>query len=133
MQFLLQRGVEPRRAHVLSRTCGGSVGRALSQEWEDLETERRRAKQLAFNADRGITPETVRKNIAEPIGQVCEADYVTVVPDESWEFDSPEKLARLLRKLRKDMERAAKALDFERAAETRDRILALERIELKAR
>ncbi len=97
------------------------------------ETERRRAKQMKFNADHGITPETVKKNIAEPIGRVCEGDYVTVVPGEAWDFESPEKLARLLRKLRKDMERAAKALDFERAAEIRDRLLALEKVELKAR
>jgi len=97
------------------------------------ETERRRAKQLAFNAQHGITPETVKKTIAEPIGQVCEGDYVTVAPDEAWDFESPEKLARLLRKLRKEMERAAKKLDFERAAEVRDRLLALEKVELKAR
>ncbi len=97
------------------------------------ETERRRAKQTKYNAERGITPETVKKAIAEPIGQVCEGDYVTVAPGEAWDFESPEKLARLLRKLRKDMERAAKALDFERAAEIRDRLLALEKVELKAR
>ncbi len=97
------------------------------------ETERRRAKQVKFNAEHGITPETVKKNIAAPIGQVCEGDYVTVVPGEAWDFESPEKLARLLRKLRKDMERAAKALDFERAAEIRDRLLSLEKVELKAR
>jgi excinuclease ABC subunit B len=42
-------------------------------------------------------------------------------------------LARHLRKLRKEMEKAAKKLDFERAAEIRDRLLALERVELKAR
>src|SRR5512143_4008572 len=97
------------------------------------ETERRRARQVRYNAERGITPETVKKNIAEPIGQVCEGDYVTVVPGEAWDFESPEKLARPLRKLRKEMERAAKTLDFERAAEIRDRLLALEKVELKAR
>ncbi|MGE5663611.1 MAG: excinuclease ABC subunit UvrB [Deltaproteobacteria bacterium] len=97
------------------------------------ETERRRAKQAAFNEARGITPETVKKAIAEPIGQVCEADYVTVAPGEAWDFKSPADLARRLGKLRKEMERAAKALDFERAAEIRDRLLALEKVELRAR
>jgi excinuclease ABC subunit B len=97
------------------------------------ETERRRAKQLTFNEEHGITPETVRKNIAEPIGQACEADYVTVLPEEAWDFASAGELARHLRRLRKDMEKAAKKLDFERAAEIRDRMLALERVELKAR
>src|SRR3970282_2076044 len=97
------------------------------------ETERRRAKQGSFNREHGITPETVRKNIAEPIGRACEGDYVTVVPEKEWDFSYAGELARHLRKLRKDMEKAAKKLDFERAAEIRDRLLALERVELKAR
>ena len=105
----------------------GSMRDAIS------ETERRRAKQRVFNREHGITPETVKKNIAEPIGQVCEGDYVTVIPEEAWEFTSAGELARHLRKLRKEMEKAAKRLDFERAAEIRDRLLALERQELKAR
>jgi excinuclease ABC subunit B len=105
----------------------GSMRDAIS------ETERRRAKQRSFNREHGITPETVRKNIAEPIGRVCEGDYVTVVPGEEWDFSSAVELARNLRKLRKEMEKAAKRLDFERAAEIRDRLLALERVELKAR
>ncbi len=88
---------------------------------------------MGFNEEHGITPETVRKNIAEPIGQLCEGDYVTVIPEEAWDFTSAGELARHLRKLRKDMEKAAKRLDFERAAEIRDRMLALERVELKAR
>ncbi len=97
------------------------------------ETDRRRKKQMAYNEEHGITPETVRKNIAEPIGQVCEGDYVTVIPEEAWDFGSAGELARHLRKLRREMERAAKRLDFERAAEIRDRMLALERVELRAR
>jgi excinuclease ABC subunit B len=97
------------------------------------ETERRRAKQTGFNEEHGITPETVKKNIAEPIGQTCEGDYVTVIPEEAWDFSSAGELARHLRKLRKEMEKAAKNLDFERAAEIRDRLLTLERVELKAR
>jgi len=105
----------------------GSMRAAIS------ETERRRAKQLRFNEEHGITPETVKKNIAEPIGQSCEADYVTVILEEAWDFASAGELARHLRKLRKEMEKAAKKLDFERAAEIRDRMLALERVELKAR
>jgi excinuclease ABC subunit B len=97
------------------------------------ETERRRRKQVSFNREHGITPETVRKNIAEPIGRACEGDYVTVALEEEWDFSSAGELARHLRKLRKDMEKAAKKLDFERAAEIRDRLLALERVELTAR
>ena len=70
--------------------------------------------------------------IADPIGQVCEADYVTP-PDGEPGFSSPEELAKLLRKLRTEMERAAKKLDFERAVVLRDRLLALEKAELSYR
>ncbi|MBI5575011.1 MAG: excinuclease ABC subunit UvrB [Deltaproteobacteria bacterium] len=97
------------------------------------ETERRREKQRIYNERNGITPETVKKNIAAPIGQICDADYVTVAAQEGWDFSSPEELSKMLRKLRKEMDRAAKKLDFERAAEIRDRLLALEKIELSAR
>jgi excinuclease ABC subunit B len=64
---------------------------------------------------------------------VCEADYVPVPADEKWEFASPQELGKTLKKLRMEMERAAKKLDFERAAEIRDRLLALEKMELAAR
>jgi len=110
-----------------AETMTGSMREAIA------ETGRRREKQLRFNEEHGITPETVRKNIAEPIGQACEADYVTVAVDPEWSFGSPRELARELKRLRREMEKAAKKLDFERAAEFRDRLLALERVELAAR
>jgi excinuclease ABC subunit B len=70
--------------------------------------------------------------IADPLGQVCEADYVTPSEGEP-AFSSREELAKLLRKLRKEMVAAAKKLDFERAADLRDRLLALEKAELSSR
>jgi len=87
---------------------------------------------VAYNRVHGITPETIRKMIADPIGQACEADYVTALTEEP-SFASREELAKLLRKLRKEMERAAKKLDFERAADLRDRLLSLEKAELSTR
>jgi len=96
------------------------------------ETRRRRERQRTFNREHGITPETVRKAIAGPIGQACEADYVTVASGGAPEFASREELVKTLSRLRKEMERAARKLDFERAAEVRDRILALEKAELSA-
>ncbi|OYV74750.1 MAG: hypothetical protein B7Z74_01800 [Deltaproteobacteria bacterium 21-66-5] len=104
----------------------GSMREAMS------ETARRRERQVAYNRENGITPETIRKMIADPIGQACEADYVTA-PTEEPTFASREELAKLLRKLRREMERAAKKLDFERAATLRDRLLALEKAELSSR
>ncbi len=96
------------------------------------ETRRRRERQLAYNREHGITPATVRKNIGDALGQACEADYVPVPASEELEIPSREELLKLRRKLRKEMERAAKKLDFERAAELRDRLLALEKVELVA-
>src|SRR5659263_186621 len=104
----------------------GSMREAMS------ETGRRRERQVAYNREHGITPETIRKMIADPIGQVCEADYVTPSAGEP-DFSSREELAKFLRKLRKEMVAAAKKLDFERAAALRDRLLALEKAELSSR
>jgi excinuclease ABC subunit B len=89
-------------------------------------------RQVGYNREHGITPETIRKMIADPIGQACEADYVTA-PTEELSFASRDELAKLLRKLRKEMVGAAKKLDFERAAFLRDRLLALEKAELSYR
>ncbi len=104
----------------------GSMREAIS------ETQRRRERQLAYNREHGITPETVRKNIVDAMGQACEADYIPVPASEELEIASREEMLKLRRRLRKEMERAAKKLDFERAAALRDRLLALEKVELAA-
>ncbi len=121
-----------------ARNVGGRVllyGDQMTGSMRDAiaETDRRREKQVAYNQANGITPESIRKNIAEPMGKVAESDYVTVPADDRWEFATPKELARLMKKLRKEMEQAAKKLDFELAAEIRDRLLALEKIELSTR
>jgi excinuclease ABC subunit B len=94
------------------------------------ETNRRRGVQQAYNVEHDITPQTIRKAIAEPLAAVCEADYLTVplvreTPDEEEALD-PAAVAARVAALRKEMRDAAKQLDFERAAELRDRIRALE-------
>jgi excinuclease ABC subunit B len=121
-----------------ARNVGGKVllyGDVMTGSMREAiaETDRRRKKQAAYNEANGITPETIRKHIAEPMGQVAESDYVTVPTDDRWEFASPKELAKLMKKLRKEMEQAAKKLDFERAAEIRDRLLSLEKLELSTR
>ncbi|HZP42280.1 MAG TPA: excinuclease ABC subunit UvrB [Candidatus Binatia bacterium] len=95
------------------------------------ETNRRRGVQQAYNAEHGITPQTIRKAIAEPLAAVCEADYLTVplvreTPDVETEALDPGAAAARIAALRKEMREAAKALEFERAAEIRDRIRSLE-------
>ncbi|MCB9475458.1 MAG: excinuclease ABC subunit UvrB [Deltaproteobacteria bacterium] len=92
------------------------------------ETDRRREKQRAYNEEHGITPETIKKNISDVLSSIYEKDYVTVptlAPEEDEKIDYRE-LQPVIDMLKKDMKRAAKELDFERAAELRDRIKHLE-------
>jgi excinuclease ABC subunit B len=94
------------------------------------ETNRRRTIQQAYNRKHGITPQTIRKAIAEPLAAVCEADYLTVplvAEDGDEERLSPAELAARVASLKVEMRDAAKQLEFERAAEIRDRLRTLER------
>ena len=99
------------------------------------ETERRRAAQAAYNAEHGITPESVRKSIRELLETVSERDYYTVPVPETAERppESPEALAARIAELETAMKEAARRLDFERAAELRDQVKALRRVELGVR
>jgi len=93
------------------------------------ETNRRRAVQQDYNRTHGITPQTIQKAIGEPLAAVCEADYLTVpLARESAEEEylEPAQLAARVAELRREMREAAKRLEFEQAAELRDRIRALE-------
>jgi len=97
------------------------------------ETNRRRALQADYNREHGITPQTVRKAIFESLVELCEADYVTVpiAAEEEEEYGSLEELAAAIAQTRKDMRRAADDLDFEQAAELRDRLKRLQAAELE--
>jgi len=93
------------------------------------ETERRRAKQLAYNKENNITPKTILKNISSEQYAVCEKDY-TDAPMEMPFLLPPQKLAATIKKLEKEMLDAAADLNFEKAAKLRDEIKALEAGEL---
>jgi excinuclease ABC subunit B len=92
------------------------------------ETTRRRAIQAAYNEEHHITPESIKKNLGELLSSVYEADYVTVPvaaeePEERYRtLDDLEKEVKVLEK---QMREAAKALEFEKAAEIRDRLKKL--------
>jgi excinuclease ABC subunit B len=93
------------------------------------ETDRRRALQAQYNEEHGITPETIRSSIRELLQTVYERDYYTVEVETPAKetFDSPADLERRITELDAQMKDAARRLDFEQAAELRDRIRALRR------
>jgi excinuclease ABC subunit B len=129
----------------LIQTCGRTArnvdGRVIlyadvmtgSIEATIRETIRRREIQRKYNKDNNITPESIKKDITNIMGSVYEHDYVTVpvAAEDKEAYLTGKDLSRLIKSLKKEMLDAAKNLEFEKAAEIRDRILELERAELE--
>ena len=96
------------------------------------ETERRREKQRAYNEAHGITPETIRKAIESPLAALLDGERVLAREDRPElalpgdDRPDPKTVGNTLKRLRREMRDAAKKLEFERAAELRDRIRGLE-------
>jgi len=98
------------------------------------ETGRRRDIQAAYNAEHGITPESVNSRIKDLMETVYEQDYVTVAPESAEaarEYKSLAELRKEIKAMEKEMLAAAKELAFEDAAELRDRIRELRELELQ--
>jgi len=92
------------------------------------ETDRRRAIQEAYNNANNITPQTIIKPIDMSLVAVAEGDYVTVPLDEEVDSDielTEEQRESLITELEAKMRQAAKAFEFEKAAQFRDRVKAL--------
>ena len=96
------------------------------------ETDRRRAKQSAWNAANGITPTSIKKQIGQVMQSVFEQDYVTVAPirDASTVEFVGKDLKSSIAELEKRMRGAAADLEFEEAARLRDEIRRLEAVDL---
>ncbi len=107
-------------------TITGSMKAAID------ETNRRRKLQAEYNQKNGITPETIKSSIKDVLSSIYEADYYTVpvVAEKKEEYIPPHELPDIIKALRKEMGEAAKRLDFEKAAELRDRIKELEAMEV---
>ncbi|MEQ8483168.1 MAG: excinuclease ABC subunit UvrB [Pseudomonadales bacterium] len=115
------------RAILYADKVTGSMQRAMD------ETERRRTKQVAFNAEHGITPQTILKRVADVMegarsatpgmGRRSAAAAGRRARQEELEIpDDPRALGRLLEKLEAQMLEHARNLEFEEAAAMRDRI-----------
>lgn len=98
------------------------------------ETARRRRIQDEYNREHGITPMSVRKDIPELEYAAAEKDYVQLdlaAEPETAYGETAASSAELIRQLEEDMKRAAKELEFERAAVLRDRLRLLRLQELE--
>lgn len=96
------------------------------------ETDRRRRIQIEYNLKKGITPQSIKKNIPAALRTVYEQDYFTVpiAAEEKVEYVSTVDIPGLIARLEKEMRAAAKGLEFERAAELRDKIKLLRQKEM---
>jgi excinuclease ABC subunit B len=117
----------------------GSMTNAIS------ETNRRRAIQMAYNEEHGITPKTIWRSHEEIMEQTSIADRMTrptksyglnpeerlQVADPLLKYMSKKELGKQLENVRKEMEKAARELDFPLAAKLRDEMNAIEKMALK--
>jgi excinuclease ABC subunit B len=97
------------------------------------ETDRRRGVQRVYNLEHDITPQTIQKAIAESL--ISDADYVDVsaVAEAAEDYGRLADIPKQVAGLEREMRAAAAELEFERAAELRDRIQRLRERELQLR
>ncbi len=99
------------------------------------EMDRRRTVQLEHNAKHGITPRTVQKGVGGALSSIFESDYVEVELEAATRqaVEGVSDIPKRIEELTVEMQAAAERLEYERAADLRDEIRALERYELGVR
>ena len=114
------------RVILYADTMTGSMRQAID------ETSRRRAKQVAHNLEHGITPETIRKNIDDVLGDALAREFINVpkletAAEEPILYLDDKGFEREITKIEARMREHAKRMEFEEAANLRDRVLKLRR------
>lgn len=89
------------------------------------ETERRRKVQMAYNEEHGITPKTIQKSVRDLIAVSKKVAAEELRMEKDPESMSEKELEKLIKELSKQMKKAATELNFEAAAELRDKIVEL--------
>ena len=122
--------------HIEGRSILYADTRTRSMNEAIAETNRRREKQVAYNQENGITPQSIIKGVDMELAKIVEADYVSI-PLDAGELDAAVATARtesevaaLLNKLEAQMRDAAKKFEFEKAAQLRDRIRSIKNQDL---
>ena len=122
---------------------GATCTEAMRRTVED--SNRRRERQIRYNIENGIMPRQAKRNAAQPspllsvdgvevqgaiadMQALYDTGGVGVVADTSAQYDAGTNIDMLIERARKDMERAAKSLDFLAAARYRDRMYELQQI-----
>ena len=96
------------------------------------ETRRRRKIQQAYNEEHGITPTTIKKAVRDLISITKTAEKTISTIEKDPESMSAKELEKLIKKIRKEMEKAAAELNFEAAAELRDKMMEIRKLLEKA-
>jgi excinuclease ABC subunit B len=91
------------------------------------ETDRRRAIQVAYNQEHGITPESIIRPLSMSLAGIAESDYVDMTQEAEGmpEFKTQEELDAYIEGMESDMREAAKKFEFEKAAKLRDAVREL--------
>jgi excinuclease ABC subunit B len=121
-------GRAARNVHGAVLLYADKITRSMQQAMD--ETRRRRKIQDAYNQEHNITPETIRKEVTQifDFEQNVEAASADQVAEDLTQYKSLDDIDDVIKSLDSEMQKAARALEFERAADLRDQIKRLKKL-----